>query len=52
VAAFCFVPPRAKRRFERFVATHPTTDRRIAALDALEQRLQRSGDQPRFGVIE
>jgi heat shock protein HtpX len=52
VAAFCFVPPHAKRRFERLVATHPTTDRRIAALDALEQRLQRSGGQPRFGVIE
>jgi heat shock protein HtpX len=43
VAAFCFVPPRVKGRFERLLATHPTKERRLAALDELEQRLQRSG---------
>src|SRR3954447_3884429 len=43
VDALCFVPPRVKGRFARLAATHPTTARRLAALDALEQSLQRSG---------
>jgi heat shock protein HtpX len=43
VAALCFVAPQARRRFDRLTATHPTTERRVAALEALEQQLQRTG---------
>jgi heat shock protein HtpX len=43
VAAFCIVAPNPRRRFERLVSTHPSTERRIAALAELEQRLQSSG---------
>jgi heat shock protein HtpX len=41
VAALCFVEPRAKGRFDRLTATHPTTEQRVEALAALEQRLHR-----------
>jgi heat shock protein HtpX len=40
VAALCFVPPKAEGRFARLTATHPTAQRRIDALAALEQQLQ------------
>jgi heat shock protein HtpX len=43
VSALCFVPARVKTRFGRLTATHPTTERRIAALEALEHQLQRTG---------
>jgi heat shock protein HtpX len=52
VAAMCFVPARAKNRFARLVATHPTTERRVAALEALEGQLQRSGPRQPRAVIE
>ena len=41
IAALCFVPPRPGGRFDRMTATHPTTQRRVDALAALEQRLHR-----------
>jgi heat shock protein HtpX len=52
VAALCVVPARAKSRFARLVATHPTTERRVAALEALEGQLQRSGPRQPRAVIE
>jgi heat shock protein HtpX len=41
IAALCFVPPRADSRLGRLTATHPTTQRRVDALAALEKRLHR-----------
>ena len=48
VAALCFAPLRGRdRRFSWLTATHPSTERRVAALHALEEQLQGSGPRPR-----
>jgi heat shock protein HtpX len=43
VAALCIVPARVRGRFERIASTHPSVDRRVAALHVLETQLQQSG---------
>jgi heat shock protein HtpX len=43
IAALCLVPLPAKRAWMRALATHPTTERRLAELERLERQLQGSG---------
>ena len=40
LAAFYIVPPRAKQSISALFATHPTLERRVAALEQLESQLQ------------
>jgi heat shock protein HtpX len=42
VAALCITAPGVRSGFGRLVATHPSTARRVAALERLEARLQRN----------
>jgi heat shock protein HtpX len=39
-AALCIVAPRVHDSWERLLSTHPSTERRVAALERLERRLQ------------
>jgi heat shock protein HtpX len=47
IAALCIVPTKVRGPFARVTATHPSTERRVAALHALEEQLQRSGPRLR-----